>query len=139
MKREYKLANKQREGFIDESEEEDENELTRDGKSLKKLMRKLEKNAVYESDEDQNPYASSVSTLLSISFSYLIRESRAKRKRKTRNQCPTSLLSNNNLNRSRHVLNHLLPSHLKLLQMVRVLDRVRSRQRRPRRGWVATL
>ncbi|KAG1754041.1 uncharacterized protein EDB91DRAFT_1234385 [Suillus paluster] len=60
LKREYKSANKTREGFVDESESEDgESQLTKDGKSLKKLMRKLEKNAAYDSDEERNPYASS--------------------------------------------------------------------------------
>ncbi|KAG9317293.1 hypothetical protein JVU11DRAFT_1490 [Chiua virens] len=59
LKREYKLANKQREGYIDESDEEDESQLTKQGQSLKKLMRKLEKNVAYESDEEHNPYASS--------------------------------------------------------------------------------
>lgn len=69
LKREYKLANKQRDGYIDESEEdEDESQLSKDGKSLKKLMRKLEKNVAYESDEEQNPYASSVSSALSVAF-----------------------------------------------------------------------
>lgn len=61
LKREYKSANKTREGYVDESESEDgESQLTKDGKSLKKLMRKLEKNAAYDSDEERNPYASSV-------------------------------------------------------------------------------
>jgi transcription initiation factor TFIIF subunit alpha len=61
LKREYKSANKTREGYVDESESEDgETQLTKDGKSLKKLMRKLEKNAAYDSDEERNPYASSV-------------------------------------------------------------------------------
>lgn len=65
LKREYKLANKQREGYIDESDEDqDESQLSKDGKSLKKLMRKLEKNVAYESDEERNPYASSVSPRL---------------------------------------------------------------------------
>ncbi|KAG6378548.1 hypothetical protein JVT61DRAFT_12813 [Boletus reticuloceps] len=60
LKREYKLANKRREGYIDESEEEeDDSQLSKDGKSLKKLMRKLEKNVAYDSDEERNPYASS--------------------------------------------------------------------------------
>ena len=63
MKREYKLANKRREGYIDESDEdEDESQLSKDGKSLKKLMHKLERNLAYESDEERNPYASSVSS-----------------------------------------------------------------------------
>lgn len=60
LKREYKLANKQREGYIDESEDEEgESQLTKDGKFLKKLVRKLDKNVAYESDEERDPYASS--------------------------------------------------------------------------------
>ncbi|KAI6151921.1 hypothetical protein BKA82DRAFT_4104931 [Pisolithus tinctorius] len=60
LKREYKLANKQRDGYVDESEdEEDDNQLTKDGKFLKKLVRKLDKNVAYESDEERDPYASS--------------------------------------------------------------------------------
>ncbi|KAL4075860.1 hypothetical protein V8B97DRAFT_2001968 [Scleroderma yunnanense] len=60
LKREYRMANKQREGYIDESEDEEgDSQLTKDGKSLKKLMRKLEKNVAYDSDEERNPYASS--------------------------------------------------------------------------------
>ncbi|EGO01890.1 hypothetical protein SERLA73DRAFT_177477 [Serpula lacrymans var. lacrymans S7.3] len=60
LKREYKNANKQREGYIDESEEEDDDTLlTKDGKNMKKLIRNLEKNTAYESDEERNPYASS--------------------------------------------------------------------------------
>lgn len=71
LKREYKLANKQREGYIDESdEEEDESQLSKDGKSLKKLMRKLEKNVAYESDEERNPYASSVSSVLPAALTH---------------------------------------------------------------------
>ena len=61
LKKEYKHANKQREGYVDDSEDEDEEELTRDGKSMKKLIRKMEKNAAYDSDDEGNPYASSVS------------------------------------------------------------------------------
>lgn len=69
LKREYKLANKRREGYVDESDEdEDESQLSKDGKSLKKLMRKLEKNVAYESDEERNPYASSVSPVSPVSF-----------------------------------------------------------------------
>ncbi|KAI6047182.1 hypothetical protein EDC04DRAFT_2556516 [Pisolithus marmoratus] len=60
LKREYKLANKQREGYVDESEDEEgESQLTKDGKFLKKLVRKLDKNVAYESDEERDPYASS--------------------------------------------------------------------------------
>ncbi|KAL5487678.1 TFG1 [Sanghuangporus weigelae] len=60
LKREYRQANKTREGYIDEDEEEeDADNLTGTGKDIKKLVRKIEKNAAYESDEDKNPYASS--------------------------------------------------------------------------------
>ncbi|KAL5527753.1 hypothetical protein ACEPAG_6554 [Sanghuangporus baumii] len=60
LKREYRQANKTREGYIDEDEEEeDADNLTGTGKDIKKLVRKIEKNTAYESDEDKNPYASS--------------------------------------------------------------------------------
>lgn len=49
---------------MDESEDEDEDELTKDGKSMKKLIRKMEKNAAYDSDDEGNPYASSVSVYI---------------------------------------------------------------------------
>ncbi|THG95799.1 hypothetical protein EW026_g5906 [Hermanssonia centrifuga] len=61
LKREYKTANKTREGYIDESdEEEDITQLTGAGKDMRKLMKKLEKNTAYDdSDDEKNPYASS--------------------------------------------------------------------------------
>ena len=48
---------------IDESEEEEEEpQLSMAGKDMRKLVKKLEKNLAYdESDDDKNPYASSVS------------------------------------------------------------------------------
>ncbi|KAH9938632.1 uncharacterized protein B0H18DRAFT_925141 [Fomitopsis serialis] len=59
LKREYKNANKTREGYVDESEDEDEPTLTRAGKGLRKTLQKLEKDGGYEeSDDDENPYAS---------------------------------------------------------------------------------
>jgi transcription initiation factor TFIIF subunit alpha len=63
LKREYKNANKQRDGYVDESDEEEgDGRLTKDGKAMKKLIRNLEKNNAYDSDEEKNPYASSVSS-----------------------------------------------------------------------------
>ncbi|RPD67135.1 Rap30/74 interaction domain-containing protein [Lentinus tigrinus ALCF2SS1-7] len=62
LKREYKTANKLREGYIDESESESEDEakLTGAGKNLQKTLKKLEKGGGYEdSDDEKNPYASS--------------------------------------------------------------------------------
>ncbi|KZT12734.1 Rap30/74 interaction domain-containing protein [Laetiporus sulphureus 93-53] len=61
LKKEYKSANKAREGYVDESEEEEETTLTRAGKTLQKTLQKLEKDGGYEeSDEEENPYASEV-------------------------------------------------------------------------------
>ncbi|KAI0921869.1 hypothetical protein AcW1_004272 [Taiwanofungus camphoratus] len=63
LKREYKNANKQREGYIDESDEDEEEliKLTQEGKTLQKTLKKLEKDGGYdESDEEENPYASEV-------------------------------------------------------------------------------
>ncbi|KAI0750851.1 hypothetical protein C8Q80DRAFT_1099429 [Daedaleopsis nitida] len=63
LKKEYKTANKLREGGIDESEEEEDDEakLTGAGKNLQKTLKKLEKGGGYEddSDDNKNPYASS--------------------------------------------------------------------------------
>ncbi|KAH9843829.1 uncharacterized protein C8Q71DRAFT_730170 [Rhodofomes roseus] len=61
LKREYKNANKAREGYVDESDDEDEPTLTQAGKGLRKTLQKLEKDGGYdESDDDENPYASEV-------------------------------------------------------------------------------
>ena len=51
-----------REGYIDESDSEDDGEqLTGEGKAMKKLMRKFEKNHHYDEDsDDKNPYLSTV-------------------------------------------------------------------------------
>jgi transcription initiation factor TFIIF subunit alpha len=46
---------------VDESDDEDDEELTKDGKAMKKLIRNLESNTAYDSDDERNPYASSVS------------------------------------------------------------------------------
>jgi hypothetical protein len=72
LQREYMSANKQRDTGIDESDEEDHDPaLSGAGKAIKKLMNKHEKNEAYESDEESNPYASSVvrfHLLLSLNF-----------------------------------------------------------------------
>ncbi|EJD01511.1 uncharacterized protein FOMMEDRAFT_142112 [Fomitiporia mediterranea MF3/22] len=58
LKREYHNLNKNQEGYVSEDEEDADN-LTGTGKDIKKLVRKIEKNAAYDSDEEKNPYASS--------------------------------------------------------------------------------
>lgn len=71
LKREYKNANKQREGYIDESDEDEEEliKLTQEGKTLQKTLKKLEKDGGYdESDEEENPYASEVSDISDTTF-----------------------------------------------------------------------
>ena len=61
LQREYMSANKQRDTGVDDSDEEDHDPaLSGAGKAIKKLMSKHEKNEAYESDEESNPYASSV-------------------------------------------------------------------------------
>ncbi|KIY49200.1 Rap30/74 interaction domain-containing protein [Fistulina hepatica ATCC 64428] len=63
LKREYKNANKMREGDVDEDEEEDElfggKPSTKQEKAMQKLIRNREGNNAYESEEEENPYASS--------------------------------------------------------------------------------
>lgn len=45
----------------DETMFDDMGKLTSEGKQMRKLVRDLEKNRAYESDEEGDPYASSVS------------------------------------------------------------------------------
>ncbi|GAW05329.1 transcription initiation factor iif subunit alpha [Lentinula edodes] len=61
LKKEYKNANKTREGYIDESDEEEEKPgMTKQAKRMQKMLRAREGNDVYESEEEEdNPYASS--------------------------------------------------------------------------------
>ena len=61
MKREYKAANKQRDGGVDESDEEEIPGMSKQAKAMQKLIRNREGNEAYQSDEEENPYASSVS------------------------------------------------------------------------------
>lgn len=65
LKREYKNANKQRDAGVDESDEEETPGMTKQAKAMQKLIRNREGNDVYESEEEENPYASSVSIVLS--------------------------------------------------------------------------
>ncbi|KAG9219356.1 hypothetical protein CCMSSC00406_0001766 [Pleurotus cornucopiae] len=60
MKREQKAANKTQEGYIDADEEEEGGTLTKDGKRYKKMLRNRDGNDAYDSEEEENPYASSV-------------------------------------------------------------------------------
>ncbi|KAH9038849.1 Rap30/74 interaction domain-containing protein [Lactarius hengduanensis] len=61
LQREYMTANKQRDAGVDESDDDDHDPaLTGAGKAIKKLMSKHEKNDAYDSDDESNPYASSV-------------------------------------------------------------------------------
>ncbi|KAF7301703.1 Transcription initiation factor [Mycena indigotica] len=59
LKKEYKSANKQRDGHIDESDDEDMPGMTKQAKAMQKLIRAREGNDAYDSDEEKNPYASS--------------------------------------------------------------------------------
>ncbi|CAK5262723.1 unnamed protein product [Mycena citricolor] len=59
LKREYKNANKTREGNVDESDDEEMPGMTKQAKAMQKLIRNREGNDAYDSDEEKNPYASS--------------------------------------------------------------------------------
>ncbi|KAF8914601.1 hypothetical protein CPB85DRAFT_1218805 [Mucidula mucida] len=61
LKKEYKAANKTREGYIDDSDDEDTPQVTKEQRRMQKLIRNREGNDAYESDDDdsKNPYASS--------------------------------------------------------------------------------
>jgi len=61
LKKEYKNANKTREGYIDESEdEEDKPGMSKQAKRMQKMLQTREGNNVYDSEEEEeNPYASS--------------------------------------------------------------------------------
>ncbi|KAF5387830.1 hypothetical protein D9615_000413 [Tricholomella constricta] len=60
LKREYKTANKQREAGVDESDDDELPGMSKQAKAMQKLIRNREGNDAYESDEEENPYASSV-------------------------------------------------------------------------------
>lgn len=60
--------------------------MTGAGKQMKKLVRKIEKNGAYDSDEDENPYASSVCYCIPPDFRLLILLLTRLRKRRKRNQ-----------------------------------------------------
>jgi transcription initiation factor TFIIF subunit alpha len=63
MKREYQKANKHREAGVDEDEEEEEVPTAdKSVKRMQKMIRSREGNNAYESEDEENPYASSVSS-----------------------------------------------------------------------------
>ncbi|KAF7355318.1 Transcription initiation factor IIF subunit alpha [Mycena sanguinolenta] len=59
LKKEYKTANKQREGHVDESDDEEMPGMTKQGKKMQKIIRTREGNDAYGSDDEKDPYASS--------------------------------------------------------------------------------
>ena len=94
LKKEYKNANKTREGYVDESEDEEEPTLTRAGKGLRKTLQKLEKDGGYdESDDDENPYASEVCLLWIARMRRRLIAFRLRKRRKSPFQSTRVLLS----------------------------------------------
>jgi len=59
LKKEYKTANKQRDGHVDESDDEELPGMSKQAKAMQKLIRTREGNEAYDSDDEKNPYASS--------------------------------------------------------------------------------
>lgn len=61
MKREYQRANKQNETGMDvEDDDDDDTPKNKQQKALEKMIKNREGNTAYDSDDDKNPYASSV-------------------------------------------------------------------------------
>lgn len=72
LKREQMAANKTREGYEDADEEDDQPGLSKDGKRFKKMLRNRDDNEAYDSEEEENPYASSVWYFSDSSAVYLL-------------------------------------------------------------------
>lgn len=63
LKKEYRKAGVTKQAdFVEDSDDEDDEKLTGAGKAMKKMLKKSDKNGQYDnSDDEKNPYASSVS------------------------------------------------------------------------------
>jgi hypothetical protein len=59
---------------------------TKTGDAMRKLIRNLERNDVYDSDDEKNPYASSVRDTRSSNFSILLIIVNRRKKRKKNSQ-----------------------------------------------------
>ncbi|TRM67592.1 hypothetical protein BD626DRAFT_449538 [Schizophyllum amplum] len=59
LKREYIQANKAREGYVDADDEEVPQKISKSAKRMQRMIRQREGNDAYDSDEEENPYASS--------------------------------------------------------------------------------
>jgi len=129
LKKEYKSANKQRDTGVDESDEETEGPTTsKQAKAMQKLIRNREDNEAYESDDEKNPYATSVSLLFYLVIFALLTILCRRRRRKRRNHPllrQQDLLynsSNNRWNLDRKLQN---PYQLvQPLQLLRILERL---------------
>jgi len=122
LKKEYKSANKQRDTGVDESDEEIEAPTTsKQAKAMQKLIRNREDNEAYESDEEKNPYATSVSIFASLwLFALLIIPCRKRRRKKSQLSLRRQdlLFSNNNNNWN---LDRRLQSLYRLVQVEQLL------------------
>jgi transcription initiation factor TFIIF subunit alpha len=58
IRKEMRAANRIDDNAEDNEEVEEEEKLTNTGKEVKKIVKKVDKDAVNESDEEENPYAS---------------------------------------------------------------------------------
>lgn len=71
LKKEYRTANKQRDTGVDVTDDEDDSQgISKQAKAMQKLIRNREGNDVYESEDERNPYASSVSTYIETIFEF---------------------------------------------------------------------
>ena len=84
IKKEYRKAKAIANGdFVEDSDDEDEQKLSGAGKQMQKMLKKNDKSGQYDdSDDDKNPYASSVCYRLSLPFSRCTHPHMNRRRRK---------------------------------------------------------
>ena len=69
IKKEYRKAKATADADVEDTDDEEEQKLSVAGKQMRKMLKKNDKGGQYDdSDEDKNPYASSVCSRLSIPF-----------------------------------------------------------------------
>lgn len=127
LKKEYKSANKHRDTGVDESDEEtEEPTTTKQAKAMQKLIRNREDNEAYESDDEKNPYATSVSLLVYLGIFVLLTILCRRRRRRNhpslRQQGLLYNSSNNKWNLGRRLQN--LSQLVQLPQRLLILERL---------------
>lgn len=129
LKKEYRTANKQGDTGVDVTDDEDDSQgINKQAKAMQKLIRNREGNDAYESEDDKNPYASSVSTSF-LPFSYTLYSFR-KRRKKNLLFCPLQLPQFKNSSRKSNQKLRQRKQRLYLRGLLRLVCLGRGRCRR---------